>query len=296
MEILISMKKNLFYLFIPLSFILMLIAGCETNADVNLPEYPAKLVLSGFITPQDDTIRIRVRRSQPIFQQSNTNVADPVTDAIVTLFGNNTSVQLMYNSNNQYYQISSTAFPIFAGNTYRIVVQTSRDATVDAETTVPLNPPSNFNPSANYTTDTTSNPGLIEINADLRYAFTDLQGERNYYMIYSLAQVYDSLLADTLPDISFISLENDNNRDGNAINGVEQFSFNNTFPQTGRVLLGTSISVLNASREYYEFHKSVLSGNNGGDPFSEPTLIFTNVNQGYGVFAGANRVTRFLPY
>jgi hypothetical protein len=294
MEILTGMRNIIVWSFLPLS--LLLISGCETNANVDLPEYPAKLVLSGFITPQDDTIRLRVRRSQPIFQQSNTNVGDPVTDATVILYGNNTAIQLVYNSNNQYYQIPSSVFPILAGNTYRIVVQTSHDATVDAETTVPLNPPSNFNPSVNYSSDTTSNPGFIEIDADLRYTFTDFAGESNYYMIYSLVQVYDSFLADTLPDITTTSLENDNNRDGITINGAEQFSFNNTFPQIGRVLLGTSISVLNASREYYEFHKSVLSGNNGVDPFSEPTLIFTNVNQGYGIFAGANRATQFLPY
>jgi len=46
--------------------------------------------------------------------------------------------------------------------------------------------------------------------------------------------------------------------------------------------------LLNVDVHYYKYHKS-LSSNNEDNPFAEPTLIYTNINGGLGVFAAYNK-------
>ena len=42
---------------------------------------------------------------------------------------------------------------------------------------------------------------------------------------------------------------------------------------------------------YYRFHNSLLNSNesNEGDPFSEPSITYTNIENGLGVFCAFNR-------
>jgi hypothetical protein len=58
--------------------------------------------------------------------------------------------------------------------------------------------------------------------------------------------------------------------------------------------MGYEVWMLNCNYDYYNFHNSLYT-NQGGDPFSEPTLMYTNVEGGLGVFAAANAVKLILP-
>src|SRR5687768_11425535 len=110
------MNKTLYIL--PL-FLFALIS-CEQDANIDLPETAPKLVISCYIMPQDSIIRANISLSNPIFNSASTNTGAPVTDATVTLFGNSSSVQLVYNSSDQFYEIATSIFPIIGGNEYRI--------------------------------------------------------------------------------------------------------------------------------------------------------------------------------
>jgi hypothetical protein len=47
------------------------------------------------------------------------------------------------------------------------------------------------------------------------------------------------------------------------------------------------VVLLNLSKEYFQFLKSLyIQQYNSGDPFSEPSPIYSNIENGYGVFAG----------
>jgi hypothetical protein len=47
--------------------------------------------------------------------------------------------------------------------------------------------------------------------------------------------------------------------------------------------------VIHASEEYYRFHKA-LSNYNQSNPFVEPTIVYSNVENGLGVFAGYRQI------
>ena len=52
------------------------------------------------------------------------------------------------------------------------------------------------------------------------------------------------------------------------------------------------INVLRVDEAYYKFHYPfVVSGFNEDNPFGEPTIVYSNVKDGYGVLAGAVRKT-----
>jgi hypothetical protein len=49
-------------------------------------------------------------------------------------------------------------------------------------------------------------------------------------------------------------------------------------------------SLLHTDRHYYQYHLSVRGASRSQDnPFAEPTLIYSNVTGGLGIFAAYNR-------
>ena len=54
-------------------------------------------------------------------------------------------------------------------------------------------------------------------------------------------------------------------------------------------LITFDIYFMNISSSLYHFHKSLKNHvNSSGDPFSQPTQVYSNINNGIGVFAGAS--------
>jgi hypothetical protein len=53
------------------------------------------------------------------------------------------------------------------------------------------------------------------------------------------------------------------------------------------------IVLSSVSRNAYQFENSLAAYNaNNGNPFAEPTVLYSNVYKGYGLFATANKVTK----
>jgi hypothetical protein len=42
--------------------------------------------------------------------------------------------------------------------------------------------------------------------------------------------------------------------------------------------------LLNTEKSYYQYHKSLHNYNDSEIPFSEPTLLYTNIEGGLGIF------------
>ena len=66
-------------------------------------------------------------------------------------------------------------------------------------------------------------------------------------------------------------------------------------PQRGPESKGIFIQLLQTDAHYYQYHRSVQRSRSD-NPFTEPSLVYTNVVGGLGVFAGYNRsVTTINP-
>ncbi|MDQ3108824.1 MAG: DUF4249 domain-containing protein [Bacteroidota bacterium] len=277
--------KKIFY--IPSLLLLCLFSSCEKDADVELPEVKPKLVLAAFITPQDTLLTVDVTRSQPIFQSYNVNTSAAVTDATVIMSGNSGSVQLNFDPDHQRYQAPASALPIIPGNTYTLTVTTPLGESAHAETTVPYhNGVTGF--SVDMQDSLTGDPFYSELHTTLTYYVTDYGGEENNYRFFSAILVRDTLTNDTI-SVRFINqLFTDGNRDGQQIQSTLDGGWSDYDPAgSSRKVIGYDYWMFNVNNDYYQLHNS-FNNYAGSDPFSEPTLIYTNVFGGLGVFGAAN--------
>jgi hypothetical protein len=57
------------------------------------------------------------------------------------------------------------------------------------------------------------------------------------------------------------------------------------------------LELIHASKEYYLYHsKLTIAADNNGNPFAEPVIMYTNINGGYGVFAGFNQYKKTVVF
>lgn len=282
------MKKLLCIL--PLFFLWI---ACEQDANVDIPETEPKLVVSCFITPQDSFIRAKITRSNPVFNSSTTLNPGPVTNATVTLYGNNTSIVLTYNSVTEYYEADQSLFPIIGGNEYKIIVTHISGNVAEATTLVPLVSPANFqctSVDSVYQSDPTFETGETRFT----YSLSDPAGVNNYYRFVVYNLTYNTFSGDTVAQRTLWDLFSDENADGTNITQHSTGYYSN-YSAGSDSLVGYEVWLVSGSEEYQRFHLSINNYNGGGDPFSEPTLIYSNVTGGLGIFAGANSVRMRIP-
>ncbi len=53
--------------------------------------------------------------------------------------------------------------------------------------------------------------------------------------------------------------------------------------------INCKIEVISCSEAYYNYMKSITKyGMSLGNPFSQPVQVYSNINNGFGIFAGGN--------
>lgn len=274
------MKKLLYIL--PL--FLFAFTSCEQDANVDVPEVEPQLVVSCFITPQDTILRAKVSMTRPVFSTVHQN--GPITDATVTLYGNSSSVVLVYNVMNDAYEALTRTFPIYAGNEYHITVSVPSGLSADAYTTVPSAPPLNFSSTLEDTT-LNNDPWMTNGRARLRCEFDDPAGQTDLYRMVSYAVTYQPWTNDTTTYRAAYELFSDQNADGQRI--ARSFVWDYYNHSGSDSTFAFDIYLLHCNYDYYSFHRS-LDNYSGDNPFAEPTLIYSNVHNGRGIFAAANGV------
>ncbi|MGL5889856.1 MAG: DUF4249 family protein, partial [Bacteroidia bacterium] len=138
--------------------------------------------------------------------------------------------------------------------------------------------------------DSVTYPGFPIISAEIDHQFTDVPGDINYYMINAVVEVLDTISSSTDFYELARSIQNDNNRDGQLIRGGLTTG-SNFFGD----IIGMRLFLSTGNFDYYEYHRTILNGNNSGDPFSEPALVHSNVTNGYGIFSGIQTSSVFIP-
>lgn len=263
--------------------------SCEEDANIDVPEVDPVLVVSCYITPQDSFIRAHVSKSNPIFNSSSNATGAPVTDANVMFYGNSSSVQLVYNSVTEFYEVPTSTFPIIAGNEYHIIVTAPGNMRAEAYTTVPLNSPSGFQCTV---TDTIISQDPFYQNGEARFSYStnDPAGQTNFYRFVVYHKYVDQFGDSTLRRSGW-ELFSDENADGTAISRNMTTYF---YEDGNDSLMGYDVWMMNCNHDYYMFHRSIYSYS-GEDPFSEPSMIYSNITDGLGIFAAANSARLQIP-
>lgn len=261
--------------------LLMVLAACEEMvSDVDVPETQPKLVVNSFITPDSPYTSICVYKSRPLYSSydNDTTKFPVVKDATITISNADTSVNIPYDVEYDIYRISKSDFPIIAGNTYTLNVTTPSGYSVNAICTVPIVLPPQIE---NITIDSSLEYELYKCHANFR--FLDIEGTEQYYCVTASKVSYQT--GDFDPYIDELRFNRGDSYFSNKNKEGQYFSFVTddyyTYQEEPVKLIFT-IAVID--KNYYYYHKG-LSDSDEGNPFAEPTPLFSNINGGLGIFA-----------
>lgn len=266
------MKKYLFFL----SFISFLMSGCEQEADIPLPKVDPVVSVSCFISDETDTLKVSLVWSDPVFS-SDPKEGQLVTDANVVFYGNSISVHLSFNEQSGLYEYPLGEASLQPGMTYHLDVQTSDGTKVSASTQIPLELPDI------RSTSLTREVSLDQYNQYVvRFQFETLLGNVNndspYYRILYYQKWDDPMISYQSYQTGELLHEFDSgDTEKNLKMEVVNYGMDTTFT------LHESY-VIHCSEDYYRFHKTIQSINYG--PFAEPSIVYTNIENGLGIFAG----------
>lgn len=253
--------------------------GCDSMiSDVEVPESEPKLVINSYISTENDTLKVNIQQSKPLYVPStNFEFGYPVvTDATVKISDGSKSITLIYNDIQKKYIAISDVFNIEPGSTYYLEVNTPRGETATSSCTIPLAEV----PEIEITNIETFNDyGYIE--KVISFQFKDLPGDGDFYHIQAGTIYKTGYEGNFMGDIYFEKGDNfvsDINKD------KSYFLY-----KTGRISIQepyqTEVFIFIAvtDENYFNFHRSV-NNFQGDNPFSEPTPVFTNITGGLGVF------------
>lgn len=156
--------------------------------------------------------------------------------------------------------------------------------------------------------------GYKYIEGNINITVDDPAGEENFYEIKLFTSYEDSIFAYFSEDeevflgvqerVSRIYYSNDEGLNSELGLEAEQtvfadvlfdgetkvFRLTNIYGDLGQVSSGNNkllIEVIAVSKDYYQYQTSTENQSySDGDPFSEPVFVYSNVENGYGIFAG----------
>lgn len=291
--------------------------ACSTLVnDVNpdrLPKSDNKLVVHGYLSPQDTLLQVGVYVSSLVTGRNVGSFGSffgvvSLEGATVTLSNQNKSIGLILNPKTGTYNARPSQMPILVGQTYNLKV-TLNGQTVESSCTVPAavnikEVREDSIAGRNFSSDPKFVPPY---DRTYKVFWQDPAGAANYYRVagYAFQLVRNQTAPNTFqnfPEIQQISFNRDT-RNGDLISderndgalqasGVGRLSSyflaanRNPILATRRV----ELSLIACEKTYYDYHRAVQNYD-GDNPFSEPTLVPSNIKGGLGCFAAYNRST-----
>ncbi len=296
------MKKYIILILVAIS-----IFSCEKDLEIDLTNAETHIVVNGLLNP-DSLIKIRISESKNILDNTGANY---LINAQVRLFEDGSLIENMVYNTNENYFISSVHPAI--GRSYSIEVDytglesvysenivseyvniISSDATykiteeIDGEN-IKTNYETRYNININDT-DNEENYYFISV-PKLRHYQTEINGMTNYYTDeYSEIQSNDIVLGSIYNDFNILGLSGKvfSDEDFNGSSGTINFWISTSYTQqTNAVNNEFAYCIASISKDLYEYVISYNKNKENGDiPFSQPTQIYSNIENGRGVFSG----------
>lgn len=284
--------------------------ACEKTIDIDVPAEDSKMVLHGYLNP--DSV-IKVQLSKSVFVLKDVYERQDVAGATVTVFEEDKELGQMQLKEDGWYELPG--YQPKEGKTYRIEAhKTGLGKITASEMVLPAVP------IGGITVDTVvvNEHGHSQEVVEISFFIKDQPGENYYipaaYRYMKIKEVNPFNGTEEIREIThFFRMEssepyvesfcynncvtviNDSYIDGKDIQ-VKLRGWFGTFPSEW-VLLEDRLYVkaFHASPSYY-LYQATLNKNheNDGNPFAEPTPIYTNVEGGYGILASLNPSSREL--
>ncbi len=259
--------------------ILFSITSCVKDIYVETPNNDPKLVVNSYISPESDSINVWVSKSTPLYHIYDQNNAQFISNASVQISSENSGwVDIPFDANKNFYSIPINNFPISSGKKYAIKVSANSYNTVTSEITIPTYDNINFRyyKFENKVTEWGDTTQFIT------YKFNDPAGVNNYYAFKAVIYQYDEINNYT----NYISLYTENSdwiMSDKVFDGKEtSITFSGWGLHSGD---SVNILVMQTDDNFFKFHYS-LNNYSGDSPFTEAVPIYTNIQNGLGVFAG----------
>jgi Domain of unknown function (DUF4249) len=300
-----------------LAVVLVTIQSCEDafskDSTINVPRQPERLVIVSN-SAAGERFSAYITQSVDVLAPRNPNL---ITNALVTLFRGNTLIDtLVYNSSSRLFVAKNNSVPV-PGLTYTLRASLSGLTSVESAMQVPAAVPIQ---SLTYRPRFRTNSSGQERD-EIRFTFQDSPSEENYYLIklrvpfavnngipayndlfcvYSvdpdaetslggLSISYDDCIAEdiVMRDTRF------NGRLKEVVMQVASFEIRNV--TSGGITYRPILQLRAITPEYYRYYKSQkLYQDAQGNPFTEPITIYTNIREGYGIFAAYTTTIRAL--
>lgn len=279
------MKK----LLLPLFGLLIASSACRetviSTADINIP---VKLVVGCFINPHDDTLYATITLSKPLYKPNNSPFEfDIVNNATVQISNGSNTANFVFNSDLQKYQLAASDITITPGSSYTLTVSTPDGKRVTASTVVPA--AQNFNFSLAITPETSVDE--FDRRALLDARWQGVPGPDRYYrFIYGIKTSNEFFIDEYWPN-------------SDSWNGTQFYSDaqqeNRLYRFRETIYLGwlgepgneTTTSVTGLLQELdvhsFRYFSSLAAQLTTGGGFSEPVVVYSNVEGGLGCF-GSN--------
>jgi hypothetical protein len=283
--------KNIF-IFLVIIVNTLTFISCERDANVKLPDTAPKPVLVCFISPQDSVIRVTLTNSRPIYSTQKSNFPYIIKNAEVKISMNGTSATIPFISDSLGYQLATNFFAIKEGEKYTLEVNIPDGRKLSSETIVPSKKPEGVTYKITRTVND-SNLYFIDVKYDVDITWKDIVGEKNNYrtLIYSLnSNKYSS---DTTTILFSEAFTSDNIGDGLLLKASTQiYAGYSTDSISGEIPIyaGAIAYLISGNDDYINYHKD-LQRFQDLNPFSEPTINFSNIKGGIGCF-GAYLIDR----
>lgn len=291
--------KNIKFLTLTLTLTLFLasLGGCEKEIPFEADTEKPKLVLNSLFTT-DSVWAVHLSSSRSVLDN---NDLGPVAGAAVIIQDDagNTLSSLTYQGDGLYAADSLRPVP---NQTYVVQAAASGFDPISASDAIPgAVQIISLDTTFTYTQDST-------LNLDIAVTFADPGGVENYYMIelwqtFTYVELGDTEtftypvgLTTTDPNVDqeggfdntfpYI-LMRDANFDGQNYRlefTVEGFFFDKDLAPTA------NLNLLSSSAAFYNYRRSFFAYQNvDGNPFAQPVQVFSNVDGGFGIFAGGVR-------
>jgi hypothetical protein len=294
-------------IFIPILVILLLVGSCTRDTSyVSLPEYKQKIVINGFISPDQTLNELLIFSTHKRFGdlspiESLGNITLLFSDGTKEIRIDTTLVDSLFRGE----KILLKNMTIIEGKNYDLKVISDKGLTAEASCTIPIKR------DFKIEVDTISDKKIDQYNQrysvlTAKISITDFPGESNYYRLLYIYQVFNrtvgnsksiflknELASDGLvspiynPDEGDITY-NDIGKDGEKIN-MRTIEFSPVYWDSPSYIKPDSsflrIYLLNTDKPYYDFHQSLLNYSLGDTPFTEPSFLYSNVKGGVGIFA-----------
>lgn len=264
-----------------IAIVLIILISCEKEVNnVRYPEFKQKLVVSGFISPDNSKNYIRISSNKRIYG----DVWSLDTIGILSVTLSNDTKEISLDTSHLGFVCNSSDFPVEAGKTYTLKVKSDGGSNAEASCTVPFK--RNFALEIDTFRIINYNPYNIEdLYFNSYFYFTDIQGEDNYYMFFCEQINYDSQLYGS-PFVFNISGPENPSFNDKGIDGMRSKIALQVIgvPETVDSSF-LKVYLLNTDKAYYDYQKSLENYNDGEDPFTEPSPVYTNIIGGLGIFA-----------